>query len=294
MLAVATLLPTAAHAVPKLQLNILDGIYRQSDQTTVAFSEDFTLEAYVKAGVWDDPNNAANPIENQTFWLGIALERHDGAVIGQTSDGGAHGSFTITDDSGTRVVNVTADMIWGNAPNHDPALHQSKDLPSHGIYDTYYTEHAFSISGLPALALTDISPDAPSTIGTAPASGSGMYGKSFQINTVSLSEFLELHFDLYTLNDDGAVEKNAPFSHDASSWPPDTEVMTVSEPGTLGLLGLGLLGLGMARRRRGKVSHPSSRSPVSRVDGPNGRADTKGSEGITAGVCDDVEKSKLA
>jgi hypothetical protein len=123
-----------------------------------------------------------------------------------------------------------------------------------------------------------------------------MYGASFQINTVSLADFLEVHFDLFTLNDDGSVETSAPFSHDASSWPPAIQVVTVSEPATLGLFGLALLGLAMARHRwqAAKTNHPSSRSPRRRDNQPMRRAGTEGHEGLTAGVRRNVEKIEFA
>src|SRR5512139_531151 len=127
-LCISMLLAGAAHAVPSLQLDILGGTYDWSTQTVVANVESFTLFAYLDA-------NRFNPVTD-TYTISAALAPQ----TPYTPGGMALGSFSI---NGT-TVNVTNDMRYGIPPIETYLARDPGDLPSHGIYNTYFTETSFN------------------------------------------------------------------------------------------------------------------------------------------------------
>lgn len=255
-----------AHAIPTLQLGILNGSYGSADETVYApvGTNTFTLYAYLTPGNGAKPADIAQLL-GSTYALSMAVTPKT------TAAGASLGSFLF----GGETINVTADMTYGTPPleialgdqSHDPG-----DLSTHSIFDTHFVERTFKFS-----AAQQTNPfntqDEP---GKNPliTIGSGMYYVGFSIDVTMLSKAASIHFDLYDtkLADTCKPAKNdkkkdtapctasdidinlfAPYSHDAQSQPGgDGELPPVSvpEPGSLALIGLGLFGLASSLRRR--------------------------------------------
>lgn len=236
-----------SYAIPTLQLDILGGTYDTTTQTIVSNGSSFTLYAYLITNSW---NTTAD-----TYYISAAVVPKTGPT------GAVLGSFSL----GTADIAVTADMTYGVAPLEEVTSLQgwdSGDLCKHGIYETYFEEFEFSFntSSGTGSGTTDNGDIYGYTTGTSgqyntqtstglgPQTGTGMYYASFTVDTSSLADGTEIHFDLYntklkTRTMDVDVTQFAPFSHDAES-------SSVPEPGTLVLLGTGLLGLALIRRNK--------------------------------------------
>ena len=222
--------PQDANAVPTLQLGVAGGSYDSATETIFSSGPSFALYAFLTP----DSQN----LLGDTYYLSMALTP-------PTSAPATLGSFSYNGNT----VNVTGDMTFGNPPIDS----FFPELPSHGVFDTYYKEVAFAFSSADQSGVFNTQ-DHPSW---GPQTGSGMYYTRFDIDTTNLASGYEIHFDLYNTN---LVEKCmgnqgcsldgntqfAPFSHDAQSF-----TTPVPEPEIYAMLaaGLGLMGF-VARRRK--------------------------------------------
>jgi hypothetical protein len=204
-----------AQAIPTLQLDIgSDNTYFDSvTETITTSSTTFTLYALL----------------NPDMDSGLDGEYYISAAILGPIDSG--GSFRFEGDE--YVVNT--DMPFGTPPWED----DGRQLPPHGIFETYFYEFKFNFADAPE-AIPYNTQDYPG-LGPISSEGTGFYYKAFDVDTTLLGEGLSLHFDLYQTGS-GIIEF-APFSHNA-------QFQRAPEPGTILLLGLGLTGLATWHRRR--------------------------------------------
>lgn len=221
---------TPAQAVPTLQLDIIGGHYDAATQTVISDGAAFALVAYGTPG----STSAANLLA-QTFYISAALVprvNRDAAFDA--------GSFSV---DGSTIDATAASLSYGTPPNGD-----GQDLGSHGIYETYYREIAFTFGAANTATAYNTQDNAGGAL--FDTSGNDMFFKLWSVNVAGLDDGYELHFDLY--NADRTLF--APLSHDAESGAAtivfNQNSDQIPEPGPLAVLGLGLAGLGFARRRR--------------------------------------------
>lgn len=222
--------PNDASAVPTLQLDINGGRYDFATETIVTSSDIFTLYALIKP---DAKNTLAD-----TYYISAA-------ITPQVHSGASLGSFVF---NGT-TVNVTSGMYYGVPPLEAILAFDPGDLPTHGIFPTYFREFGFQFNSTNRISSYNSQTRAQSggAVNLAYNPTGGLYYASFNVNVTRLAPGYELHFDLYNTavkKGDVDVKKFAPFSHDAGT------TSTVPEPGTLLLLGSGFAGLYLSRRLR--------------------------------------------
>lgn len=211
-----------ALAVPTLQLDIIDGYYvGGGDDTTYNTTNPFTLRALYGGDV-----NNYSAILSVAVVPGIAPSSPDLNL----------GYFTYVYGGVTNTVAVTGNMVYGTPPIAPITTGGGGDLPSHGVFDTYFMEIPFSF---------DLSQFVPSYNTQTGESANGTLAfQDFVIDYAGLNEGYALHFDLYHLDSDNWIREFAPFSHDAQTN------SVVPEPGTMMLLGSGLVGLaGWGRKK---------------------------------------------
>lgn len=232
------MLVAAAHsdAEPVLQLDILGGTYDPVTETIVASGPEFTLVALLTPRRNDD----SLALLADTYYISAAIVPMTGPADA------AVGSFTWNGE--TR--RVTEDMEYGVPPLEAVSHHDDGDLPTHGIYPTYFSEFAFQFSADNRTTPYNTA-ETPGALSPTTATTGVAYYQTFHITT-SLAGSYAIHFDLYdsyiqecgrlgTCETDIDVNRFAPFSHDAQSG-------SVPEPTTLLMLSLGAV-LAASHRR---------------------------------------------
>jgi hypothetical protein len=234
----AFLVATTSFAVPSLQLGFWDpvaqqyvGTYDPVTQTTIAPGQQFMLRALL---------NGPDTLLGSDYYISAALLTNDNNSPPDVAQD--LGSFNF---AGTDVI-VTADMFFGIPPAN--AVSDSKTLPTHSVFPTFYREFVFQFGSAttPAIDMETLQL----------TGGDPLYFADFGVDISNLTQGYAIHFDLYNERFHDATEKNpigyyevddfAPFSHDAQGN------TLVPEPSTWALMGFGATCLlaATARNRR--------------------------------------------
>ena len=190
------------------------------EESIVTTDPVFTLYALVNS----ESPEAPDPFVSEMYYISVALVPDPG----EGDPGPVLGSYFI---DGVEK-DVVGDMIYGTPPIEDYL--KQNDLPSHGIFETYYHEYSFVVFE-PNTATLYNSQDTPG--GPTPNPLGTLYYEDFEIDISGLAHGYALHFDLYTKNPLSLeIDKFAPFSHDVLATPVPASVI-------LGILGLGVVGM---------------------------------------------------
>jgi hypothetical protein len=225
----------SAEASPILQLGISNGSYDLDSGDVVTTDKVFTLNAYGKA-----KSGSAISLST-TYFISIAI------MAEEALNPANFGSFII----GTNTYTLS-DMVFGNPPFEADLGQQGGDLSSHGIYDTWFLQHAFkfSVSDLTSNVNVENTPE----FDPLTNAGADYYFKSFNVDAQGLFTGYNLHFDLFSTlvskKGDVTIGSHAPFSHDASTAyvSLDSSTSSVPEPSTLAIFGFALAGLFFSRK----------------------------------------------
>lgn len=206
-------------AIPYLQLDADPAIYvGPPEESVVTLGDVFTVYALVNSVAPAAPD----PIDLlKEYYLSIA-------IVPKVTTHTVLGSFTFDDGTGPIEIVVTEHMQYGIPPVVE-AIYQ--DFPSHGIYETFFIEKSFTLTGATRAALYDVQDGAGGPVDDTEGK---LYYQAFDIDATNLFSGYFLHIDLYTEHE-GAI-KFAPPSHDLQHVPVPGAVL-------LGILGLGVAGI---------------------------------------------------
>ena len=211
----------AVFAEPYLMLDANPATYLSAPEESIVTTDlQFTLYALINS-------EAPESDLTDTFYLSAAIVPNPG----ESNPGPDLGSY----DFDGSTLNVVGTMEYGTPPLE--VYLESKDLPSHGIYETYYHEYSFTLN----LANKATLYDSQVTQGGPVSNPSGtLYYQAFEVDVSGLASEYVMHFDLYTYKWDEnkgiyVIDNFAPFSHDLVTVPIPASVI-------LGILGLGVVG----------------------------------------------------
>jgi len=224
------LLAGGGFAEPYLQLDATDSVYLSAPEESIHPTEPvFTLYALVNSDSGNIVGDGNGDVDG-FFYLSAAVTPKQ-----LLSDPDPDLGYFVLDGI---TIAVAGDMSYG-APPID-ADKNKDEIARHGIYDTYYYEHEFSLDPAKRTALYN-SMDNPGGPGPVVADGP-LYYQDFEVDVRGMAPGYAIHIDLFTKTSEGKLEFFAPFSHD---------LVTVPVPGAflLGSIGIGLATSLLKRRR---------------------------------------------